>query len=92
MTLSEWASTVAALTVILSFIGAAAAWVFKRYADQVVNSVVKEYLSELKTNGGASMRDDIKEMRKDVESLNLNMARLEGRFVQHLAEADSNVW
>lgn len=92
MSLTDWASTVAALTVILTFIGAFGAWIFKKYADQVVNGIVKEYLSELKPNGGGSLRDDVKELRKEITAMNLNMARLEGRFAQHLAESDSDIW
>lgn len=92
MTVSEWASTVAALTVILTFIGAVGAWIFKKYADQIVNSIIKDYLSELKTNGGSSLRDEIKEIRREVTGMKTDMARLEGRFVQHLAESDSEVW
>lgn len=92
MTVVEWAPTVAALTVTATFIGGLAAWAIKRYADQIVNSVIKEYLSELKTNGGSSLRDEVKEIRRDLISIKTDMARLEGRFAQHLASADSDVW
>lgn len=92
MTVSQWASTLAALTVVLTFIGGVGAWIFKKYADQLVSSIIKEYLSELKPNSGSTMRDDIKEMKRELSAININMARLEGRFVQHLAEGDYDSW
>lgn len=92
MTFSEWVSTLAALTVVIAFVGGLSAWVFKKYADQVLNSIIKEYLSELKPNSGSSLRDEIKEIRRDLNSMTIDMARLEGRFAQHLVEAESDVW
>jgi hypothetical protein len=92
MQLNEWASTFAALTVVLTFIGGITAWIFKRSVERMVNGIIKEYLSELKPNSGSTLRDDIREVRKDINSMKLDIARLEGRFVQHLAETDSDSW
>jgi hypothetical protein len=92
MSFSEWASSLAALTVILGFLGAIIGWVFKRYADQLVNRLVKDYLSELKPNGGGSLRDDVRELHKEMTEIKVEMGHLQGRFAQHLAEGDYETW
>ena len=57
MSLQDWAAVVAvALTVIGSFIGS-------------VKWLVKHYLSELKNNGGSSMRDELNELRVRVDTI-----------------------
>jgi len=57
MTAQDWAAVVAvALTVIGSFIGS-------------VKWLVKHYLSELKNNGGSSMRDELNELRVRVDTI-----------------------
>ena len=92
MQLNEWMSTFAALTVVLTFIGGIGAWIFKRSVERLVNGVIKEYLSELKPNSGSTLRDEIKSVRLDINEMKLDIARLEGRFVQHLAETDADNW
>ena len=86
MTISEWATTMASLSAILAFLGAIISWIFKRYADSIVNKLVKEYLYELKPNSGSSLRDEVKAIRTDVTELKINLSGLEGRFDQHVAE------
>jgi hypothetical protein len=57
MSPQDWAAVVAvALTVIGSFIGS-------------VKWLVKHYLSELKNNGGSSMRDELNELRVRVDTI-----------------------
>ena len=58
--------------------------------------VLKHYLSELKPNGGSSLSDTIKleilplvkELKADVGELKVGVAKLEGRFEQHVDEGD----
>lgn len=85
----DWAEPLAAFTVILVFAGTIIGWVFKKYADSIVNKLVKDYLSELKPNGGGSLRDDVKELAKDVTNIRVELSHLQGRFAQHLAEDES---
>lgn len=92
MSFSEWVSTLAALTVILAFLGTIIGWIFKKYADQLVNRLVKDYLSELKPNGGGSLRDDVRELRKEMNEVRVEMGHLQGRFAQHLAEGEYETW
>jgi len=92
MSFLDWVSAAAALTVVLGFLGTIIGWVFKRYADQLVNRLVKDYLSELKPNGGGSMRDDVRELRREVTEIKVEMGHLQGRFAQHLAEGDYETW
>ena len=57
MSPQDWAAVVAvALTVIGSFIGS-------------VKWLLKHYLSELKNNGGSSMRDELNELRVRVDTI-----------------------
>jgi hypothetical protein len=83
MTAADWAGLAVSIT---TLIGATAIG---------VRFLVKSYLSELKPNGGDSLNDTIKlqvlpilqEVQKDVNNLKFSMGRLEGRFDQHVEEA-----
>jgi len=94
MTLLQWAEALAALSVVIAFAGAIIGWIFKKYADSLVNRIVKDYLSELKPNGGGSLRDEVKTLGKDVTTLRVEVSHLQGRFAQHLVNSDAsdNVW
>lgn len=89
MSFLDWAEALAAFTVVLSFVGIVIGWIFKKYADSLVNKLVKDYLSELKPNGGGSLRDDVKELHKDVTNIRVELSHLQGRFAQHLAEDEN---
>ena len=59
MTASEWAGlTVSVVTIIASF-GAATRW------------LVKHYLSELKNNGGSSVKDQVERLEARVDQIYL---------------------
>ena len=65
MTIQDWAALIVAILTIVSSVGLAIKW------------LVKHYLFELKTNGGSSMRDDIKkidERQGDAEEANYRMS------------------
>lgn len=61
-----------------------------------VKWLVKKYLSELRPNGGSSIHDKInkeivpllKELRKEQIEIGEKVAKLEGRFEQHVDEAE----
>lgn len=49
---------------------------------------IKHYLAELKPNGGSSMHDAISKIGLDVTEVRVSLARLEGRFDQHVEEGE----
>ena len=49
---------------------------------------IKHYLAELKPNGGSSMRDAITRIGEDMTEVRVSLARLEGRFDQHVEEGE----
>jgi hypothetical protein len=61
-----------------------------------VKWLVKKYLSELRPNGGSSIHDKInkevipmlKELRVDQIAIGEKVAKLEGRFEQHVEEGE----
>ena len=49
---------------------------------------IKHYLSELKPNGGSSLKDAINKIATDMTEVRVSLARLEGRFDQHVEEGE----
>jgi hypothetical protein len=49
---------------------------------------IKHYLTELKPNGGSSMHDAISKIGRDITEVRVSLARLEGRFDQHVEEGE----
>ena len=49
---------------------------------------IKHYLAELKPNGGSSLHDAVSRIGLDVTELRVSLARLEGRFDQHVEEGE----
>ena len=49
---------------------------------------IKHYLSELKPNGGSSLKDAINRIATDMTEVRVSLARLEGRFDQHVEEGE----
>lgn len=90
MTFTQWAEALAAITVVVAFVGAVLGWIFKKYADSLVNKLVKDYLYELRPNGGSSLKDDVRELRKEVTNVRIDMSHLQGRFAQHLVDSDND--
>jgi hypothetical protein len=87
MTIQDWASLIVAILTIVSSFGLAVRW------------LVKHYLSELKTNGGSSVKDQINrleaaldEQRIDsIESRNRQEEKLDEMYkilIQHIAKTD----
>lgn len=84
MSVESW---IAITTGELALLGAAAAG---------IKYLVKKYLSELRPNGGSSIHDKInkeivpilKELRTNQIEISEKVAKLEGRFEQHVDEAE----
>lgn len=74
MTVSDWA----ALTSVIIGVGGVTILGIKW--------TIKHYLTELKPNGGSSMRDAVNKIGTDVTEMRVSLARLEGRFDQHVDE------
>ena len=76
MTVSDWAS----LTSVILGVGGVTILGIKW--------TIKHYLAELKPNGGSSMRDAVNKIGLDVTEMRVSLARLEGRFDQHVIEGE----
>ena len=84
MTAADWATTLAGFTATAAFIGVVGSWIMRAW--------LKGFLSELRPNGGSSIHDKInleiipmlKDLRKDQVHIKEKVAKLEGRFEQHL--------
>lgn len=87
MTAADWATTLAGFTATAAFVGVIGSWLLRAW--------MKSFLSELKPNGGSSLNDKInleiipilKELRNDQIVIGEKLAKLEGRFEQHLDDA-----
>lgn len=67
MSIADWATTISGFLAVLLAVGGVFRW------------LIKNYLSEMKPNGGSSMRDD-------VTAIKVMLAKLEGKFEQHIEE------
>jgi hypothetical protein len=76
MTVSDWA----ALTSVILGVGGVTILGIKW--------TIKHYLNELKPNGGSSMRDAVNKIGLDITEIRVSLARLEGRFDQHVEEGE----
>jgi hypothetical protein len=83
MTALDWVGFISSVLGIISFAGT----ILFKIIKKSVNHIISEYLSELKPNHGSSLRDEIKGIRTDVTDIKIDVARLEGKFEQHIAEA-----
>lgn len=80
MSLAEWAGTLAGFAAFGASIIAATSWVLKSY--------LKNFVHELKPNGGSSMKDTVNKIHNELTELRISVARLEGQFVQHIDESE----
>lgn len=86
MSTADWATTLAGFTATAAFIGVIGSWIMRAW--------MKNFLSELKPNGGSSLNDKInleiipmlKDLRKDQMHIKEKVAKLEGRFEQHIED------
>ncbi len=75
MTLTEWAATLSGFAAFLGTIVISVRW------------IVKSYLIELKPNGGGSVKDVVNSIQRELTEIRVSMARLEGRFSQHIEDS-----
>ena len=88
MTAADWATTLSGFAATAAFIGILGSWILRAW--------MKNFLSELKPNGGSSLHDKVnleiipmlKDLRKDQMHIKEKGAKLEGRFEQHLDDTD----
>ena len=66
MTTSEWSQFILTVCSILGVAITAVRWYIKTQT-QPIHDLVQEIRNETKTNGGSSMRDEIKSIKKDNE-------------------------
>ena len=76
LTISDWA----ALTSVIAAAGGITAIGIKW--------TIKHYLAELKPNGGSSLHDAVSRIGLDITEMRVSLARLEGRFDQHVEEGE----
>ena len=74
MSVADWATTISGVLAVTVAAGASLRW------------VIKHYLSEMKPNSGSSMRDAIDDIRVNVTDIKVCVAKLEGKFEQHIEE------
>jgi hypothetical protein len=82
MSLVDWAGTLAGFAAFGATIIAATSWVLKSY--------LKNFVHELKPNGGSSMKDTVNKIHAEMVDLRISLARLEGRFTQHVDEVENS--
>ena len=59
MTIPDWATTISGILAVL-----AAAWAIHRF---ITKAIIRDYLSELKPNGGSSLRDSVNRLEAQME-------------------------
>lgn len=84
MSIADWATTISGFLAVLLAAGGALRW------------LIKHYLSELKKNGGGSVKDRtdlipkvmdmLNDIHDDLLGVKIDLARLEGKFEQHVEE------
>lgn len=74
MSVADWATTLSGFLSVAIFIAVAFRW------------LIKHYLIEMKPNGGSSMKDAINGIKEDVHEIKISVAKLEGKFEQHIQE------
>jgi hypothetical protein len=79
MSVLDWVGVITGLIAILSSLGIG----IKKFNQYLV----KEYLSELKPNGGSSLSDKVKlEILPLLSEIRADVAEMKGRLDQHLKE------
>jgi len=76
LTVSDWAALISVIAAVGGTTAIGIKW------------TIKHYLAELKPNGGSSMHDAINKIGLDITEVRVSLARLEGRFDQHVEEGE----
>jgi hypothetical protein len=80
MSATDWVGLVSGILAIISAI-AVGYRIHTKY-------LIRNFLSELKPNGGSSLKDSVNKIAQSVHDLQISVARLEGRFSQHVKDSD----
>jgi len=80
MSVNDWAATLSGFAAFGAALVASTTWILRQW--------LKNYVHELKPNGGGSMKDTVNKIHSEMVDLRIAVARLEGRFTQHLDETD----
>jgi hypothetical protein len=86
MSTDQLIAIISALCAVLSLGGIIVARLIKGHTTEVINELIREYLSELKPNHGSSLRDDVLCIKSDITDIKVDLANLEGKFDQHVKE------
>jgi hypothetical protein len=74
MSIADWATTISGFLAVVIAVGAGFRW------------LIKNYLFELKNNGGGSMKDAIDRISDVLVEIKIDLARLEGKVENHIEE------
>ena len=74
MSVADWATTISGFLAVLIAVAGGFRW------------LIKNYLVELKNNGGSSMRDSIDKISDILVEIKIDLARLEGKVENHIEE------
>ena len=75
MSISDWATTISGFLAVVIAVGAGFRW------------LIKNYLFELKNNGGSSMKDSLDRISDALVEIKIDLARLEGKVENHIEES-----
>lgn len=83
---ASWATITSGYLFLIITFGGVIRWVLRRYLKHLMEDITEKYLVELKPNHGSSIKDAVDEIRSYVQDIKVDLARLEGRFEQHVDE------
>lgn len=83
--LESWATITSGYLFLIITMGGIVQWFLRRYIKGMMEEQHK-YLVELVPNHGSSIKDAVDEIRSHVQDIKVDLARLEGRFEQHVDE------
>lgn len=85
-TVASWATITSGYLFLIITFGGIIRWVLQKYLKTMMEDMSEKYLVELKPNHGSSIKDAVDEIRSHVQDIKVDLARLEGRFEQHVDE------
>lgn len=83
---ASWATITSGYLFLIITVGGVIQWFLKRYIKHMMEEISQKYLVELIPNHGSSIKDAVDEIRSYVQDIKVDLARLEGRFEQHVDE------
>lgn len=83
---ASWATITSGYLFLIITVGGVIQWFVKKYVKTMMEDLSQKYLVELVPNHGSSIKDAVDEIRSHVQDIKVDLARLEGRFEQHVDE------